>query len=243
MSNAVAAMIHGYQYHFIHVPDYDDNARSIYWTKIPALASMLSSECRIAVLIDSDAIFKHLELPFEWLLNRWQLVPSSADSSSQNHTEGTSIAMALDNHWAQNEDSFGQLNINAGFIVAQNSPRTQEILRDWDSCPSNLTAYPDCDRFSSNWPAEQGAWGDFLRRQYKKDEDYIEIPCTEANGFEGMGTECFGVFISHYTIGKDLVKGRIAESLASSVMGLVQKELSRERDQVVVVRTNNTFGA
>jgi hypothetical protein len=104
------------------------------------MSDMLLDGCRIIISIDHDAIFQNMMLPMEWLLNSW------------NFTRHTSFAMALDNHWGQNEDEYGVLNINAGFIVAQNLDRTHEILRAWDSCPSNETEYPGCRRFIHDGP-------------------------------------------------------------------------------------------
>jgi hypothetical protein len=149
--------------------------------------------------------------------------------------------MALDNHWAQNEDDYGVLNINAGFIIAQNLERTHEILRAWDSCPSNETMYPGCRKFIQNWPAEQGAFGNFMRRQFNETHDRIEIPCSEANGFPGMGTECWGTFIRHFTIGKDRVRDGVAASLAQSLFGLVRQELLQNVDTVKIQRESNEF--
>ena len=190
---------------------------------------MLLDGCRIVISIDHDAIFQNLGLPVEWLLNRW------------NFTRNTSFAMALDNHWTQNEDEQHVLNINAGFIVAQHLDRTQEILRAWDSCPSNETVFPGCRKFITNWPAEQGAWGNFMRRTFNETDDYIEIPCTEANGFPGMGTECWGCLIRHYTIGKDRIRGGVASSLAQAVFGMARNEMLQKEDEVKIRRQSNDF--
>jgi hypothetical protein len=223
------ALIHGYRYHFIHTHDYPDWNRSIYWSKVPAIGDMLHSGCQFVVTIDSDAIFKHLEIPLEWLLNRWNITPS------------TSFAMALDNYWEQNEDSYGLLNINAGFIVAQDLRRTHEILRQWHSCPDNEAMYPNCTKYSKDWPAEQGAWGDYMRRKYNDSMSYKELNCTEANGYEGMGTECHGIFVSHFTVGKDEVKSRVAQSLATSMFARLQKEMVLSSGDIVVDRPVNEF--
>lgn len=179
-------MIHGYRYQYIQAPSYQSD-RKAYWSKIPAMSDMLHSGCRVVVAIDHDALFWNMELPFEWLLSRW------------NFTQETSFAMALDPNWDQNKDEFKKLNINAGFIIAQDLPRTHEILRAWDSCPSNQTAFPNCRKYIGNWPAEQGAWGTHIRYMFDHPNDHIDIPCTEANGFPGMNTECFGQLVRHYT--------------------------------------------
>jgi hypothetical protein len=192
------------------------------------MSDMLLDGCEIVVSMDHDAIFQNLNLPFEWLLNHW------------NYNKNTSFAMALDNNWGQNHDWQDVLSINAGFIVAQNSQRTHEILRAWDSCPKNITLYPDCDKLVHDWPAEQGAWGNFMRRQFNETDDYIEIPCTEANGFPGMGTECFGSLIRHYTIGKDRIHNGVASTLAQAIFGMARQSMINSPD-IKLRRYSNEF--
>jgi hypothetical protein len=234
MSNCVA-IIHGYRYHYIVAPPYEGD-RTEFWAKIPAISDLLLSGCRIVVTIDHDAIFQNLHLPFEWLLNRWGF------------NQKTSIAMPLDNHitpWNPtgygNEDDFGELNINAGFIIAQNNPRTHEMLRAWDSCPSNETEYPNCRKYISEWPAEQGAFGTYIRRQFTLPDDRIELPCTEANGFPGANFECHGIFIRHYTTVKKNVTVGIANSLAQSFFGMVRQEIVSRESEIKINREINAF--
>jgi hypothetical protein len=193
------------------------------------MSDMMLSGCRIVVAIDHDALFWNLDLPFEWLLNRWGF------------TNETSFAMALDNNWQQNHDDHDVLNINAGFIVAQNLPRTHDILRAWDSCPSNATMYPNCRKFIDRWPAEQGAWGTYMRRQFNESTDRIEIPCTEANGFPGMNTECFGLFIRHFTIDKSKITPGVSASLAQMFFSLIRRSMMRAERDLRIVRESNDF--
>jgi hypothetical protein len=193
------------------------------------MSDMLHDGCRIIVSVDHDVIFQNLHLPLEWLLNHW------------NFTRETSFAMALDNHWGQNEDETHILNINAGFIVAQNLERSHEILRAWDSCPGNERVFPNCHNYIFNWPAEQGAWGNYIRRMFNETNDYIEIPCTEANGFPDMGTECFGSLIRHYTTGKDRIRGGVASTLAQSIIGLAKSDMMGKEPTIKIYRKSNTF--
>jgi hypothetical protein len=197
---------------------------------------MLLSGCRIVVTIDHDAIFPNLHVPFEWLLNRW------------NYSQTTSLGMALDNHitpWNPsgfgNEDDFGEVNVNAGFIIAQNLPRTHDILRAWDSCPSNETTYPNCRKFIKEWPAEQGAFGTYIRRQFTEPDDLLVLPCTEANGFPGANFECQGSFVRHFTTKKELVTTGTASTLAQSFFGMVKKEIIHREGEVKIQRESNGF--
>lgn len=203
--------------------------RSVYWSKVPLISDMLLDGCKITVSIDHDAIFQNLHLPFEWLLNHW------------NFTRNTSFAMALDNHWGQNEDEHHVLNINAGFIITQNLERSHEILRAWDSCPSNQNAFPNCHNYIFDWPAEQGAWGNYIRRMFNDTNDYIEIPCTEANGFPGMGTECFGSLIRHFTTRKDRINGGVASTFAQAIVKMAKDDMMAKEPVIKIHRKSNAF--
>jgi hypothetical protein len=221
------ALIHGYRYHYIKVPPYEH--RSVFWSKIPAISDLLLSDCRIILSIDHDALFRNLELPVEWMLNHWGF------------SKETSFLMAIDPEAPYNYDHHGKLMINAGMIVAQNLPRTHEILRAWDSCPSNGTEYPGCREYIDKWPAEQGAWSTYIRSQFNRTNDFIEIPCTEANGFPEMGTECRGNLIRHYTTGKDKVHGGVSASVAQAVLGMTRKHLLFHEDDLTINRASNEF--
>lgn len=123
------AQIRGYCYKFIHTTPYAD--RAPVWSRIPALASLLKSH-RILVSVDADVIFPNLHLPYEWLLNHWQI------------RHNISIAMALEpdiDDWEGSKDSKNRQNINAGFMTLQNNPRTHEMLQKWTECPEE-DGYP-----------------------------------------------------------------------------------------------------
>ncbi|KAK3081739.1 hypothetical protein LTS18_003264 [Coniosporium uncinatum] len=205
LNHLLYASIHGYDYKFVHTQEFHD--RSAYWTKIRAVANILHGYA-VVVVLDSDAIFPHLQLPFEWLLNRW------------NFTEHRSILQATDPSWKELTNSYGRVNGNAGFLVIQNNPRSHEILRQWHGCPDDETHYPNCSRFRSDWPAEQGAFGEYLWYKYS---DYVnQVACDEALGWDGFKNGCKGIFVRHYTMGKHLVKGAVEHSLGQSFMAALQ---------------------
>jgi len=209
-------MIHGYTYRFVQTYNLPD--RAPYWTKPPALSSTLKSGCDVTIMIDADAIFTHLALPFEWLLNRWRITPTTA------------LSMALDPHQDWNKDSHGRVWTNAGFIVANNLPRTHEMLKAWSACPEEkLERYKDCARFKHPWPAEQGAFAEYIRYQFAEEEDVREIPCTEANGYPGGGQGCEGVFLKHFWNAKDDVKAEVARGVTQPIMADVLKSFREER--------------
>jgi hypothetical protein len=147
LNHYIYATIHGYRYNFIHTTPYPitDGAmqtreRDDVWTRVSALASILSDglpspdhperkeRCEVVISIDSDAIFEHLTLPYEFLMNRWDISPQ------------TSLSLPLDPEWytgyakvtaalGYTYDSQHKIGANAGFITAVNLPRTLEILK------------------------------------------------------------------------------------------------------------------
>jgi hypothetical protein len=222
-------MIHGYTYHFIHTPSMVD--RAPFWTKIPALADTLSSDrCRITVSIDADATFMNLNLPFEWLLNRWNI------------TTSTSLAMVGEPIADYNNDAaHGRTNLNAGFVIAQDLPRTQEILKAWAGCPENDAKYPNCSRWRWNWPAEQAAFSEYIRYEFNGTNDIKTIDCNDANGYPASHTECQGTFLRHHWGGKERIKDAVAESVLTGVMGRIRGELIAKLGDVKVERVDNEF--
>lgn len=257
LNHYLYATIHGYRYNFIHTTPYPitDEAmqtreRDDVWTKVSALASVLSDglpsspnhpeqkeKREVVISIDSDAIFEHLTLPYEFLMNRWDISPQ------------TSLSLPLDPEWytawgrakgtaalGYTYDSQHKIGANAGFITAGNLPRTLEILKAWDACPNQVAG---CDKFKNGWLAEQGAFNDFVRYEFNRSTDINTLACTEGNGFPSQGTECEGVFVRHFTTGKGRLKGAVAEGVARPVVEMVQRVLLESG--VRVERVTNGF--
>lgn len=217
-------MIHGYTYKFIHTEPFPD--RAVFWTKIPALADTLE-ECDITVSIDADASFMNLNLPFEWLLNRWGT------------TRKTALTMARDPDQPQNYDSKHRLNLNCGFVVAQSLPRTQQILKEWASCPDDQDKYPDCDRWKNPWPAEQAAFGEYIHYNYS--DEIQEVGCSDANGFPEAEQQCEGIFVRHHWSRKDLVQEMLKDTFMSVAVPTFQRQMLGKIDELVMPRANNSF--
>ncbi|KAM3547591.1 hypothetical protein ARSEF4850_009928 [Beauveria asiatica] len=186
--------IHGYKYYYITVDSYEDRRTS--WKK-PAIISKLLTKHKACIYLDSDALFRNLDLPFEWLMNYWGISRAT-----------NSLALALDPAHEWNQDEFGKEYLNTGFLVAQNKARTFEILRAWQECPNDGGRYPSCTKFRTNEPGrptDQGGFGTYVRYDYI--DDIKELPCDEANGFPEAHSGCDGTFIRHFWTGKDsLVK-------------------------------------
>lgn len=223
MGHYLYAMVHGYDYAFIKTTSYDD--RAPFWTKIPALADHLHNY-DFVISIDADAQFRFPQVPFEWLLNRW------------NVTKETSFTMAIDPDDPPNHDVHGRVNDNAGFIVAQNLPRTHEMLRAWHKCPDEPSdTYKDCGRWKYPWPAEQAAFAEYIRYNFDGPNDVHEIPCDEANGtpdftpWEQFQHGCKGRFVRHHTLSKAMIKESVVNAHLGVLMGRVHEEFLKEKDE------------
>lgn len=74
-----------------------------------------------------------------------------------------------------------------------------------------------------SWPAEQGAFGEYVRHKFNRPNDFQEIPCDEANGGPppGMFDYCTGRFVRHPWLDKDRLKG----DTNLSVMRVLMKQL------------------
>lgn len=221
LNHYMYAAVHGYDYHFVRAQHVED--RAPYWAK-PAALSRILKNYDVCISIDADAIFTHLNLPFEWLLNRWRIEP-----------EQTSLAMALDPDKEYNRDSKGRLVTNAGFVVAQNLPRTHAMLADWGACPDLPVKYPGCDKWKKPWPAEQRAFADYIRYAFNDEHDVLEIPCAEANGYPGSDSKCDGEFVRHFWSHKsDLLKPGVADTMAQAVAGKAHADFLGRKEEVIV---------
>ncbi|RSL61067.1 hypothetical protein CEP53_005232 [Fusarium sp. AF-6] len=190
LNHWVYSQIHGYKYYYVKINTYKDRRDS--WKK-PSVLSKILKNHEVCVFIDSDALFNHLDLPLEWLMNYWSISPHN-----------NSLALAVDPDVQHNHDRFGKLFLNTGFMIMQNKNKTYDIFRDWDDCPNEGSKYPGCTEFRNRkgWqPTDQGGFGTFVRYDYPN--DIKELPCTEANGFPEANQGCMGKFIKHVWLGKE----------------------------------------
>lgn len=200
LSHYTYAQIHGYDYKFIRAPDYEDRWGT--WVKVPMMKEALKTHDYI-VFMDSDVMFHYPHLPLEWLMNYW------------NMTKETLVMMSVDPDEPQNYDSRNNRYLNTGFVIAQQSKRTQEMYKNWAECPSE-TKYKGCAKWKLEAFHEQAAFGNHIRYDYNRPDDIRVLPCAEANGApeaENRGG-CKGVFVRHYWVNKGLV----SEALGDQVM-------------------------
>ena len=202
------AKIHGYKYYFIEIEEYEDRRAS--WKKPPVMSELLKDH-EACIYLDSDAIFRNLGLPFEWLMNYWGLNP-----------ESNSLALALDPPSDNNLDKFGKAYSNTGFIVAQNNAKTHEIFKAWEACPDDGGKHPGCVNFRRaglGSPTDQGGFGTYIRYDYP--EEIKDLKCNEANGYTESGSNCNGLFIKHIWTGKDTwMKAAVGEQLPGKYLEL-----------------------
>ncbi|KAF4977917.1 hypothetical protein FZEAL_5622 [Fusarium zealandicum] len=227
MNHYVYAKIHGYKYYYIDITQpYEDRRNS--WKK-PAILAKILQRHKACIFLDSDAIFTNLDLPFEWLMNYWQL-----------HPKTNSLALAADPNAKGNQDKFEKVYLNTGFIVLQNNEKTFEILKEWDDCPNEGGKHPECTEFRKNKPGkptDQGGFGTFIRYDYPK--DIKELACTEANGFMESRSGCDGKFIKHLWTGKGTwIKAHIGQQLPGALLETFHRKFIEEKKSFYVTETD-----
>lgn len=212
------AKIHGYQYYYVKINTYADRRDS--WKK-PSVLSKIVKNHDVCIFIDSDALFNHLELPMEWLMNYWGVQPKQH-----------AMSLPFDPDTAHNLDRHGKLFLNTGFMILQNTPKLYEIFKEWDDCPNEGGKYPDCTEFRNRkgWqPTDQGGFGTFIRYDYP--ENILELPCSEANGFPESKTECVGKYIKHVWLGKeDRLVVAVGDVFPGVLLETFHKQFNQEKD-------------
>ncbi|KAF4496310.1 hypothetical protein FAGAP_7566 [Fusarium agapanthi] len=214
MNHYLYAMIHGYDYKFVRAPDYPKRHQT--WVKVPVIREALKSH-DFVVFLDADAEFMYPQVPFEWLMKLWNI------------TDKTLLALANDpGDSDRNRDEKGKVSQNTGFIIAQQSNRTQELFDDWEHCPGEKK-YKGCARWANDWAHEQAAFSNYVRYSYNQTQDIGTIPCMDGNGAPYIGDKtCGGVFIRHHWFRKD--------DPAKDLQRLILEAFMR-----VVIRTRSTM--
>lgn len=207
-------MIHGYDYRLVRAPEYSDRHGT--WVKVPMIKEALKTHDMV-VFLDADAVFVYPHLPFEWLLNLWNI------------TDQTLVAMAEDPNSKRNRDSKGWVLWNTGFIIAQQSNRTMDLFDRWEACPE-ATKYADCGHWKKDWAHEQAAFGNHVRYDYSTVDDIRAIPCMDGNGAPYIGDKsCGGVFVRHHWFRKnapiDHVKDMILDLMVRRLHGHFHAQL------------------
>jgi hypothetical protein len=225
LNHYLYAMVHGYDYKFVRSPSYTDRHQT--WVKVPMIREALKTYDYV-VFVDADAVFPHTHLPLEWLFNYW------------NVTEETLVAMALDPNADFNKDERGNINLNTGFIIAQASPRTTEMFNVWEDCVTDRK-FDKCSKWRYEWSHEQAAFSNFMRYEYQRGSEVIELSCTEANGYPQKAAEsgCHGEFVRHFWLGKEFAVDALRDTV-SRYMALRLHDTFHENINVAMVNATNT---
>lgn len=137
------------------------------WIKPHVLQKMLH-RYRFVVFIDADAVIQHLEVPVEFLFNRWNVSPN------------TSIAMPVDTRqrpWGGDKhstDSRGKVVLNSGVVVLQNLPHTHDMMQAWAACTTEQR-YPGCGHWKDHWSHEQRAFSEYIRYDFNPQGNNIVV--------------------------------------------------------------------
>ncbi|RYN82484.1 hypothetical protein AA0120_g9846 [Alternaria tenuissima] len=228
MNHYLYAMVHGYDYKFYQARDMKDHYNT--WI-LPHVLRELIPGYQFVVVMDADVTIPHLDVPFEWMFNRWGI------------KEHTSIALPWDTEEFRDEgsisiDSKGMRVLNTGLVIAQNSSLTLDLLEAWRDCTTEKR-YKGCAKWKTEWSHEQRAFSEYIRYDFNKTpETIVSIPCDDAVGWPGFredmlnrpGTEnhdisnCNGNFVRHYTT---MGKSRVKDASAASVMQVLSEALQK----------------
>ncbi|KAF1931560.1 uncharacterized protein M421DRAFT_98685 [Didymella exigua CBS 183.55] len=222
MNHYLYAQIHGYDYKLYSAQSIPDHYNT--WI-MPHVFHELVPDYDFVVAMDADVTVSHLEVPLEWMFNRWGV------------TRKTSMALPWDteefhDNKSISTDSYDLRVLNTGFVVAQNLPLTMSILAAWKDCTTE-TRYPGCGKWKQRWSHEQRAFSEYIRHDPEFNvsaEAIVGISCDDAVGWPGFKedvhrdypiTECNGNFFRHHTLEKSKTK----ESSAGSVMQALSRIL------------------
>jgi len=209
--------MHGYDYRFVRAPQLpaDTNAT---WTKVQATREVLQEGYKFVVFTDSDVVFPHLRLSMEYLLERW------------NVTEDIALTMGHVPKLPRSYDHVShQLGVNTGFMIVQNTPIIDTLMKDWAECPSEVK-YKGCAHWKQVLWHEQSAFNEYIRYDYPNVTR--EVPCTEVNGapeHRAQGeSHCDGMLVRHYWVAKNGVKAAVQASIAEAVLPAVVDDMFKQ---------------
>ncbi|KAL2131180.1 hypothetical protein VTI74DRAFT_5446 [Chaetomium olivicolor] len=234
----IYSRIHGYDYKFFNAQKMRGHWNT--WIKPHVLLRLLPNY-KFVVFIDADAIIQHLEVPMEFLFNRWNISPN------------TSIAMPIDTQQLSADgkdnistDSKGKVVLNSGVVILQNLSHTYDMMQAWTECTTEKM-YPGCGQWKHSWSHEQRAFSEYIRYDFNPDgNNIVEIPCNDANGYPGLFgqagviDDCRGEFIRHYTLDKLMAKTSTSDVLMQSIGELLQKNFA-ENQKALVMKEGSWF--
>ncbi|KAF1951810.1 hypothetical protein CC80DRAFT_519069 [Byssothecium circinans] len=234
MNHFLYAQIHGYDYKFFKAESLESKGLHNTWIK-PFVLDLFLRDYKFVVFVDADATIQHLEVPLEWLFNRWGI------------GRNTSMAMPIDTMQILNGDkkascdSKGKVTLNTGFVVAQSLPLTFEMLEAWRTCPEEKR-YKGCKTWAQSWSHEQRAFSEYIRYDFNPDgHNIVEIPCNDAMGYPSLKkdnphiiSDCHGEFVRHHTIDKAMTKTSTDMAMLQSITEIMQSTLKKNRKEFLI---------
>lgn len=215
LNHYLYAKIHGYDYKFIQATT--EPGLHATWVKVEEMHRTLQEGYQFVIFTDSDIVFPHLELPMEYLMDRWNITSDIAMAAAEAPDE------------PEKYDIKGERNANTGFMIAQNTPIIDQMMKDWAECPSDKK-YPECSQWKDAYWHEQTAYSNYIRHDYEKFTR--TIPCDEADGAPEHNLpeprKCSGRFVRHYWVCKECLKGAVLESFANLIAPEVALNLVSE---------------
>lgn len=206
---SIYCQLHGYDY--VRVIDESHEKHGV-WTKVKHLPAILQ-RYDLIIFLDFDAYIVNISLPITALLDQWNFRSTSL------------ILQAFDPDGPDNyvTDATGArvLNLNTGFMVLRNHPKTILLLQQWYACTETI---PECQQYTSK---NQPAWNIWFRPQLIKDEELVAIPCGDANGGVVDGRficgdhSCIGKYISHLWTEKEEAKRILTSWLLRDIWTLI----------------------
>lgn len=191
------------------------------WSKVPEIKNALMTH-EFVVFLDQDAMFRYPAVPLEWLMNHW------------GHNKETRLMMAAEPDLPHNTNGHGILYANTGFVIAQNSTRTHDIIDAWMSCPEGIK-YEDCKRYRYDWPHEQAALIGYVKqKEFTRPDDIRAVPCNEANGSPYTAKEngCRGALVRHlWTGGKGKQPGELIDHVMEYFLPALYKDYRESHDK------------
>lgn len=204
LNHYLYAQMHNYTYRFVQPKPYASRHNT--WVKVDEIYRALRTRAfQFVVFTDSDVFFTHLNMPLEALLDYWNIDSTIA------------LAGALDPGIDRaNFDMHDRQLINTGFLITQNTPRTDQMFEDWITCPTD-EKYAACSRWKDSYFHEQSAFSEYVRYDYA---DVVkELPCEEANSAPGQEPKgCSGKYVRHYWHGKEMLKQAADENVSAMVL-------------------------
>lgn len=238
LNHYLYAHIHGYQYYFVKTTPAPDERAQV-WEEMRATLELLETDtCDYVLNMDTDAVFVHLELPLEWMMNRWNVTDNYAVTMAvdpDTPISKTDQEIEANEGWTRyNRDEKRRVWGNPGVSIIRNSQLARDMLKDWWSCPDDEARYPGCNKWRSVWPAEMTAFANYLRYEDKYKDHINELACQEINGFPEMRTECLGVFIKHFTTDKSLIKAGMLRAIERAMVETVHEAMVDDKSNIIV---------